>query len=250
MRIPQDVLEKLKQIRCVEHSATIDEQLDRALYVKVNKVLEALGGKWNKKTKAHLFEDDPADRITDAVTTGQVLDPKKEFQFFETPVELAERMVNMAAIGKGHAVLEPSAGKGRIVNAITLMAPYRLSATAVEIQPSLIAVLKQLACDSVVHADFLAFHGMPGYDRIIMNPPFRNGQDTSHVLHAWDMLNPGGRLVAITSPGWTFRQDKKHTAFREWTTRTFADVHRLDAGTFKESDTMVNACLIVVDKPA
>ena len=40
-------------------AGVIVQQLDRNDYVKVNKALEALGGKWNRKAKAHLFDEDP-----------------------------------------------------------------------------------------------------------------------------------------------------------------------------------------------
>ncbi len=55
-----------------------------------------------------------------------------------------------------------------------------------------------------------------GYDRVIMHPPFSDGRDADHVRRAYDMLKPGGRLVAITGEGIHFRQDKKTTAFRDW----------------------------------
>ena len=40
-----------------------------------------------------------------------------------------------------------------------------------------------------------------GYDRIIMNPPFSNRQDAEHVRHAYDLLKPNGRIVAIMGEG-------------------------------------------------
>jgi 16S rRNA G1207 methylase RsmC len=39
------------------------------------------------------------------------------------------------------------------------------------------------------------------YDRILMNPPFANGADIKHILHAIELLKPGGRLVAICADG-------------------------------------------------
>ena len=47
-----------------------DGQLDRKLYVEVNAALEALGGAWNRKAKAHLFEQDPSDAL-DQLTIQQ-----------------------------------------------------------------------------------------------------------------------------------------------------------------------------------
>ena len=47
------------------------------------------------------------------------------------------------------------------------------------------------------------------YDKIIMNPPFENGQDIDHIRHAYSLLNDGGRVVCIMSEGTFYRNDKK-----------------------------------------
>ena len=60
------------------------EQLDRNMYQRTNKVLEAAGGKWNRKAQAHLFDDDAFTRIDQIILTGQVEVPKDEFNFFPT----------------------------------------------------------------------------------------------------------------------------------------------------------------------
>ena len=49
-----------------------DSQLDRKSYQDVNKVLDALGGKWSKKEKAHLFNDDPTDQLEEVILLGRV----------------------------------------------------------------------------------------------------------------------------------------------------------------------------------
>lgn len=40
-------------------SIKLTESLERALYAKVNKALEAVGGKWNRKRQAHIFQQNP-----------------------------------------------------------------------------------------------------------------------------------------------------------------------------------------------
>ena len=64
-----------------------------------------------------MFPFDPRELMADAVETGAVVDAKKTLQFFETPADLAARMVDLAQIAPGNRVLEPSAGFGRIVRA-------------------------------------------------------------------------------------------------------------------------------------
>lgn len=56
--------------------------------------------------------------------------------------------------------------------------------------------------------DFLelsAGAGEPGcigrFDVVLMNPPFENGADIAHIVHAHGMLASGGRLVAICANG-------------------------------------------------
>ena len=59
--------------------------------------------------------------------------------------------------------------------------------------------LRTVDCiDDTRQADFLECNGDLGtFDRIVMNPPFTNGDDIKHIMHALKMLKPGGRLVAI-----------------------------------------------------
>jgi hypothetical protein len=55
--------------------------------------------------------------------------------------------------------------------------------------------------------DFLASHSTETYDRVVMNPPFARNAAPKHVLHAYDFLKPGGRLVSVMPSSVTFRTD-------------------------------------------
>ena len=57
-----------------------ERQLDRNTYVAVNKVLEAMGGKWNRKVKGHIFEQSPASTLEEIVLSGEYTDEKEELQ--------------------------------------------------------------------------------------------------------------------------------------------------------------------------
>jgi hypothetical protein len=96
-------------------------------------------------------------------------------------------------------------------------------------------------------------HGS-GYDRIIMNPPFSDRRDAQHVMHAYSLLKPGGRLVAIMGEGVFFGQDKKAQAFRDWLDAHGGTSEKLAEGTFMDPSlpvtTGVNARMVVIDKPA
>ena len=214
-------------------------------------MLEALGGKWSRSAQAHVFEGDPNDAIAAAIASGEVVDWKKEFQFFETPAELADRMVAEGL--RGQTILEPSAGHGALLDAVRRQSPKeyesRLVVHAFEINPRCqTTLLAKHPGIELLGADFLQYDTRNSYDSIIMNPPFNHGQDVRHVRHAYDMLRPGGCLTAITSPGWSFRQDRAHREFREWIESSPARVEELPHGTFKASGTNVRATLLVIDK--
>lgn len=258
--IEPEVLDALRQITWKDGVlAAITEKLDRKLYQKVNTVMESLGGIWSRGKKAHIFGEDGQERVADAVATGtyDAFDDKKHFQFFETPRELAEQMLDFVLPPCGNRILEPSAGKG----AIAIAAARRgAEVWAIEVNPdyaqSIIDVARVTEMDLIID-DFLTmtlenplFASQDPFPAIVMNPPFTKSQDIAHVLHAYnEFLAPGGKLVAIMAPGYTFRQDKKATEFREWLGNLTHTATELPAGTFKEAGTMVHTMLLCITKP-
>ena len=77
---------------------------------------------------------------------------------------------------------------------------------------------------------------------------FEAGADIDHVKHAFSMLSPDGRLVAIMSEGVFYRSDKKATEFREWLESVNGYSEKLPDGTFKQSGTGVNTRIVTIDK--
>jgi hypothetical protein len=152
-------------------------------------------------------------------------------QLFPTPPDLAARMVRLAGIGEGESVLEPSAGTGNIVQAIRARGGV---VTAVEISGRLAPIT------GAINTDFLELN-LPDepFDAVIMNPPFKDGADIKHILHARTFLKPGGRLVAICAGG--PRQAEKLKPLAEtW--------EELPAGTF--DGTGVRAVLLTIRGPS
>lgn len=134
MKVAEDVLAVLSRCRTAGNAVHLPEQLDRKLYVAVNKVLEALGSKWNRKAQAHLLAGDAEGVLDTVLLTGTVTIASDEFGLFETPPPLADRLVNEIGVEVGHRVLEPSAGNGRIALAVLRREPD-VTLHAVEIQP-------------------------------------------------------------------------------------------------------------------
>lgn len=168
--------------------------------------------------------------------------------FFPTPMPLVWRMVELADIQARDVVLEPSAGDGRIAQYVLEHEPRPLSATACEINAAALRVISEIKGLSVHGYDFLDFT-VGGFTKIVMNPPFSKEQDILHVQHAWDLLAPGGRIVAIMSEHAWVANNLRCTQFRDWLDDLGAMVEELPEGTFKESGTMVRARLVVIDKP-
>lgn len=173
-------------------------------------------------------------------------------QLLPTPVELAKRMVELADVKPGQRVLEPSAGTGNliapIVNAFMGLDCGRI--VAVELNCRLAENLRQdrqkrlYANDEtykIVNSDFLECNGDLGtFHRIVMNPPFENAVDIKHILHAYSMLKPGGKLVALCANG-PRQREKLQPMASYW--------EDLPEGTFASQGTNVNVALLVIDRP-
>lgn len=170
--------------------------------------------------------------------------------FFPTPKPVIDDMLERADIKPGMSVLEPSAGRGDIVKAIEKEVPGA-EVSAIEFNYSLNQFLQDRGYNVLPETNFLNFTNQK-FDRIVMNPPFEKGQDIEHVRHAFDLLKPGGRVVAIMSEGPFFRNDKQATDFRKWLESVGGESEKNPEGAFKESDrsTGVATRIVTIEKPA
>lgn len=237
--IENEVLAVLSAGRCDGNIYYLPQrQLDRKMYESVNKVLTALGGKWNRSAKGHVFGVECADVLDGAIESGTYAKPS-DMGWFPTPAEIAARVANIADIADGMLLLEPSAGEGALVAAA-------MSRGAVvrccELDADRAATLRQrhgVLCDC---GDFLQVAPEPFYDRVLMNPPFAKRADIHHVNHALKFLKPGGKLVSIMSGGIAFREDRLTTDFRA----KCESIEALPDGAFHESGTDVRTVVVVI----
>lgn len=252
-RLSDDVRDILTRATCDGTALRLPpDRLDRKLYVAVNDAIEAMGGKWNRKAAAHLFDSDVAPKLAALLNDG-VVPEKNPDAFFETPPEVVA-MVRDAAIVDDYPddlrILEPSAGRGAISRALRDAMPAGAMLDTAEVNPERAAILRRDGF-TVHEGDFLSYSAEP-YDVIAMNPPFAVTGDATawitHVRHAITLLAPGGRLVAIVPRGIEFRQDKKHAALRALLAG--ATWEPIPDGAFTESGTGVNTSLLVYDAPA
>jgi 16S rRNA G1207 methylase RsmC len=174
--------------------------------------------------------------------------------FFATPTEVASRLVEFALVKPGHTVLEPSAGVGSLIDAV-LQKHSQAQVSYCELNIYLLDVLRLKYADTAnIHFITRDFEEVDlkelttRFDRIIMNPPFERGRDIEHLLHAFNLLAPGGLLAAIVSEGGFCRQDKKAQAFREFLKSHDASTLELPPDSFKASGTRVSCRMVRVKK--
>lgn len=197
---------------------------------EIRDILVMIGGVESTKGR-FVFAFPPDEVINEVLRTGSVPD-RQSHQFFPTPETLAQEAIDMADIGPDDTCLEPSAGTG----AIARLLPAERT-TCVEISQLHATVLKSHGIPKVVRGDFLAWRPVETFTRVVMNPPFSEGRADAHVLHALELLAPGGKLVAILPPTSKSRLaiDLPHI---------WSEVkHKLFA------DTSVSVIVLTVDKP-
>lgn len=249
MKISDDVMRVLEDAEAKPDGIALTRQLDRALYTQVNKVLVAAGFKWDRRSGLHVHPDADAGVALDSMlSVGEVVDTKKQFQFFETTGTALQTLVEAAQIERGMTVLEPSAGSGNVV-AACIEKGARVS--AVEIQIELYERLLGSGAETIHGVDFLGLRSVspPYFDRVVMNPPFARQADLTHVLHALDFLKPGGRLAAIMASGVTFRQDAYTRLFHSRISMYDPVFDPLPPGSFKAAGTAVNTVLLTLIVP-
>ena len=131
--------------------------------------------------------------------------------YYPTPEEFLDVITEGIDFQGMKYILEPSAGKGNIVEYLSQPRKqvihserygdyeseyrYELDIDCIEIEPELQGILRDKGY-RVVHDDFLTYHTYKHYDLIIMNPPFSQG--ARHLLKAIDVQSiSGGGIICI-----------------------------------------------------
>jgi len=111
--------------------------------------------------------------------------------FFPTPPEVVELMLQ-GLYFENKVVLEPSAGKGNIVDALKAKGAEVL---ACELNEELRTILDKKC--RVIGEDFLSLSSaqVSHIDYIFMNPPF--SADETHISHAWEIAPAGCKIIAL-----------------------------------------------------
>ena len=245
MKISNDVLDVLSNATTSGNALSLSGQLERGLYQRANKVIEAAGGKWNRKAQCHLFDGDAADAMDQIILTGEVT-VKQDFGYFPTPAAIVDDLILLAEISHGLDLLEASAGQGAIAIK-ALRAGARVD--CVELLPESVRALTGAIASAGFNAtvemiDFLTIQPVQCYDRVIMNPPFARQADIHHVNHAMKFLKPDGILVSVMSAGVMFRTNRLTVDFKNMVDAHDGEIIPLPEGSFRESGTMVNTVIV------
>lgn len=252
LKISDPVLAMLEQAKFVGRNLYLGHlgMLDRKLYTDVNKVLEAIGGKWNRGEKAHVFDEAVEPLIETILETRVYSRVKQELGQFDSPSLVVEIVIRHAGIKHGMFVLEPQAGIGNLAAAAEDAGGI---VWAYEIDEKRFLLLADRldggGAGAVLRDDFLTVlppneDGL--FDRVVMNPPFAKQADIDHVLHAFKFLKPGGRLVSVMSRGVMQRVNKKAVEFREFVYARGGRFIELPDGSFSSSGTEVHTCIVVI----
>jgi predicted RNA methylase len=162
-------------------------------------------------------------------------------QLFQTPPEVAAQLVALLDLKGGERVLEPSAGLGRILDALASYKPAEV--IAVEIAATCAGELYKQNRPGVkiLQRDFLAcdFFDIGLVDAVAMNPPFTMRSDIKHIQAALQFLRKGGRLAAIC-----MNTEHRRAAFRDIASTWI----ELPERTFKHEGTNVPTVLFTIDQ--
>ncbi|MFB7742526.1 hypothetical protein [Streptomyces sp. NPDC056132] len=218
MKIDPDVLDVIRAATVDGPALHLNGLLDRKLYERVNLALHAVGGVWHRHRKAHIFPGDAADAIAGLLSTGEVI-TDVDRGYFPTPAPTVERLLDLAELEPACEVLEPSAGRGAIAEALAARGAV---VDCVELDAARAEHIRAGAyARQVTTADFFTVPVERRYRRVVMNPPFAGRQDIRHVERALRFVQPGGLLVSIMYGSLTYRTDSRTKDFlaRIWEAR-------------------------------
>ena len=203
-------------------------QFNKKSYAEAKKWIEEAGGSWQSgKIQGFTFPFNP-ERVFSILKEGKRCNLQQEYQFFETPAEVADWLVMLAGgINEADTVLEPSAGRGALIKAIH-RACSSVTVECYELMPENREFLYSLDNVIILDEDFTK-DSVGSYTKIIANPPFSGNQDIEHVRIMYKLLEKGGTLAAITSSHWKIASEKKCVDFRNWLEEVHGEVFEIGA---------------------
>jgi len=165
--------------------------------------------------------------------------------FYPTPAHVIELMIGAEDL-QGKTILEPSAGKGDILDYCKDKGAETL--LACEVNPTLQVIVKSKA--QLIAEDFFMVESdrISHVDYIIMNPPFLNAD--KHILHAYEIAPAGCKIIALCN---LQTVENAHTQTRQRLIHTIQENgnYRDIGDVFKNAErtTSTHIALIILEKP-
>lgn len=242
MKLRRDILDVLRRsITSGDRLYLPPNGIERALYNRVDAVVEAAGGTWDRSRRAYVFTTTTAEAAVSSMLRTHEVPRPNEVGFQASPAPMRDHLVALASIEPGMRVLEPSAGTGAIAD---LLVAQGADVTCVDFLAANAEVLRAKG-HRVVHDDFLCVtqREIGTFERIVMHPPFSRCSDIPHVTRALRFLAPRGRLVAAVFAGTMHRNDPPARKFRVLLDRVQARVEEMPADWF-----VVRACSVTIER--
>ena len=164
--------------------------------------------------------------------------------YYPTPSPLIKKMAAKIQNKNAKTYLDPSAGKGDIIEHIKEVHRYsgNIRVDAIEINETLQATLRGKNIN-VIDSDFLTFSGPDKYDVIIANPPFSEGD--KHLLKAINIMYCGEIIFLLNAETLKNQHTNTRKLLAKKLTRLNADIEYIqDAFLDAERITPVEVALV------
>ncbi len=170
----------------------------------------------------------------------------------ETSDYVVHRILKMADIKITDNVLEPSAGEGKIVDAIRDIWPNKQDIMCVELNKEKCDVLIDKGY-STLHGDFLEVKENmrrlnQRFNKIVAAPPFKDNVDLKHIMGMYDLLfvNSDACLISLTTPYWMTNNESHQVEFRGWLVGKKHEIVMLPDMSFVEKGKTVPTAIIKI----
>ncbi len=166
--------------------------------------------------------------------------------FYPTPPDVAQMMLQQVNV-TGKVVLEPSMGKGDLVDVIRSFSPKEI--LGCEKSDELRAISRSKV-DRVLTNDFLELNknDVSHIDCIIANPPFSSG--AKHLLKMWDIAPEGCEIVCLINRNTLQLDYSKERLELNEVIKTYGTTTNLgEAFTTAERKTHVEVSMVYLFKP-
>lgn len=161
-------------------------------YASISAAKAAFEKLWNEKGKPIPPKGKQKSKIDIRLLAGET-----NKDFYPTPSKLAGIMFAGIDFNSVRTILEPSAGKGDLIESLRNLRKIRdnrIDIDCIELDENLQYILTGKEY-KVVFDDFLSFSSGKKYDLILMNPPFSAGD--KHLLKALQMQQNGGQICCL-----------------------------------------------------